>query len=91
MTESNIINFPSMKKTEDAEFEFATEYSKAVLSNLLDTLRRMGYDIKENEENLLPMSMFVFEAIRAFYLKGSGVEHPMHEIAEELFADLDAE
>lgn len=87
----NIIKFPSFKKNEDPEFDFGTEYSKAVLSNLLDTLQRMGYDIKENEEELLPMSMFVFEAIRAFYLKGSGIEHPMHEIAEELFSELEDE
>jgi hypothetical protein len=87
----NVIKFPSFKKNEDSEFDFGTEYSKAVLSNLLDTLQRMGYDIKENEEELLPMTMFVFEAIRAFYLKGNGIEHPMHEIAEELFSELEDE
>lgn len=86
---SNIIEFPIRNSDQDAEFDFAEEYAKAVLSNLLDSMNRMGLDTRANEEELLPMSMMVFETIKALYLKGSGIYHPIQDIADELFDELE--
>lgn len=92
---NNVIKFPVKKKKNaqvDAEAAkaFQVECAETVISNLFEYviyfLGKEGYDI--TPDKLAPDSTLLFNAIRSATYRTMGVEHPLHEIADDLFHDL---
>ena len=88
---NNIIEFPIEKikkfneESDNAEVEFADEYAQLILSSLFENLHRMGFDTKDKDVQMLPISFLVVESVKAFYLKSHGIYHPLQEVADEFF------
>ena len=48
----------------------------------------MGVDLHEKKEDLLPISVLIMESVQAFYLKAHDIDHPLQDLAQELFDDV---
>lgn len=66
----------------DPDIEIVTD---AVLSASLDSLIRLGYNLEENFNDILPSIILLKETITSLQLKLKGTDHFLQEFAENTF------
>jgi hypothetical protein len=91
---NNIIEFPqkeekSFEKFETEVFDQAKEEAdqsaeKFWASILLD-MNDAGFNLEKNSSQMMHSSILILESIRALHYLTKGIEHPLQEIAEEMF------
>jgi len=64
------------------EIEVITD---AILSSSLESLIRLGYNLEDNFDTILPSIILLKESITALQLKLKGVDHFLQEFAEKSF------
>ena len=99
MPDNNVIKFPSMKdevetimiKDELDHHKDSFELVDPVIEYLHDMLHEQTGDCMFEDDDYRALKILISEAVSAIYLLSQGVEHPLQEIAEDLFNDLDIE
>lgn len=66
----------------DPDVEMITD---AVLSASLDSLIRLGYNLEDNFDTILPSIILLKETITSLQLKLKGEDHFLQEFAEKTF------
>lgn len=66
----------------DPDVEMVTD---AVLSASLDSLIRLGYNLEDNFDAILPSIVLLKETITSLQLKVRGTDHFLQEFAEKTF------
>ena len=64
------------------EIEVITD---AILSSSLESLIRLGYNLEDNFDTILPSIILLKESITALQLKLKGTDHFLQEFAENSF------
>lgn len=96
MTNSNVIKFPTNKKTEIVEIqeeEFVHKKSLEFAYEIIDYLHDQMYeetgDCIFDDDDYVPLIICTAEVISALFLHSQGHEHPFQEIAHDLFGEVD--
>jgi hypothetical protein len=96
MTADNVIKFPTKQLIDNVEIADEDDVrieSISIAYQIMDSLHDIIHEETEEciftDDEYVPMVIFLSEAISAMYLKASGFDHPMQEIAENLFGDVD--
>jgi hypothetical protein len=70
----------------DPDIEMVTD---AVLSASLDSLIRLGYNLEDNFDTILPSIILLKETITSLQMKLKGTDHFLQEFAENTFVITD--
>jgi hypothetical protein len=84
----NVIKFPSKKpeKEASASEEEIFAFVETLWVNLLEDMRKAGYDFGKDTEKYFPSMVLVFESMRSLASIEKGIDHPLQTISEELFS-----
>lgn len=83
MNDGNIIKFPQRKK--EAKSEEDESVIETIWVNVLEDMRRAGYDFAKDPDKFFPSMVLIFEAIRSLALMEREKDHPLQDISKELF------
>ena len=99
---SNIVKFPNIKldappqsleemveQIVEYRVGFGTEMSEMLTQVVISELQNTGASLIHHQEEAIPLILMLQELILAIYLLGSGAEHPLQEIAHDLYGDFD--
>jgi hypothetical protein len=92
---NNVIKFPKRKPEtieipEDlALHKYSLEFAYEVIDNIHDTFHEETGDCIFVDDDYTAMVLFLAETISGMYLMSQGVDHPMQEIATDLFGDVE--
>lgn len=96
---SNIIEFPKNNQNKTQTFEEfeetfmnkvkedADESAEFYWSTLLIDMGESGYDVDINPKQQAAMSILLLETIKSLHYITKGIDHPLQDIAMELFED----
>jgi hypothetical protein len=100
---NNIIQFPKEKQqgvkgihnekdyhNEMAKYRigFISEISEVLAQHIFIELSRTGINFDgENSEELIPSMILVEQSIQSLYLKAVDVDHPLQELAEDIYSE----
>jgi hypothetical protein len=92
---NNVIKFPQ-KKTETIDIpedidlhKYSIEFAYEVIDNIHDMFHEETGDCIFVDDDYTAMTIFLAETISGMYLLSQGVDHPMQEIANDLFGDIE--
>jgi len=87
---NNVIKFPSRKiEAEPSIHTESLEFAYELIDELHDRLHDETGDCIFTDDEYTAITIFLAEVISAMYLMGHGLDHPIQEIASELFGDVD--
>lgn len=90
----NIVKFPAKVEhieQEDNEklHDIAIDFANVAVEELHHMMHDETGDCIFTDEEYHPLNFMFAEVVSAMYLMSQGVDHPMQEIAETLFGDVD--
>jgi hypothetical protein len=101
---NNVIHFPKMKKDTPPQTieevnrkaieyrkDYSIEFSERLANQIFNEMARDGIDFEKMSPELFPCITLVMESILALHLKGNRIEHPLQDLADEMFGDEDEE
>lgn len=83
MNDDNIIKFPQRKK--EVQSEEDESFIETIWVNVLEDMRRAGYDFAKDPDKFFPSMVMIFESIRSLALMEKEKHHPLQDISKELF------
>lgn len=104
MTDGNVVLFPGMKMPsppqsldevraliQDNKLQFVDGIASDMTNYILTELQNFGYTLDSDDIPFVCAVHLFHESIRAILMKANGLEHDLHEFAEEKYADEAAE
>ncbi len=94
----NVIKFPN-KPTENVEVvtdeldlhRQSLSFAYEAIDNIHDMLHEETGDCIYTDDDYTAITIFLAEVISGMFLMSHGIEHPMQEIANDLFDDVDTD
>ncbi|MFA7408391.1 MAG: hypothetical protein WCY93_11305 [Anaerolineaceae bacterium] len=74
-----------MDKLREYKASFSNEISEFLWNHVLFEMTRSGVNFDDNLDDMFPHMILVLEAIRSLHLYANDIEHPLQDIAEEMF------
>jgi hypothetical protein len=93
----NIIKFPKLKKEQEKTFEEfedllmkdvkeeADESAEFLWACVLMDMSGQGFELNRASDDIKVASILILEAIRSLHYLSKGIEHPLQDVAKELF------
>ncbi len=96
----NVIIFPKMKKDsppqtieemdkkiKDYKVDYSMEFCERLVNHVLNEMVRDGVDFENRAMEFVPHITLVMESLLSLHLKTNDIEHPLQEMAVEMFSD----
>jgi hypothetical protein len=96
----NIIKFPKLKKEQEKTFENFEEFEDLLMKDVkeeadesaeflwacvLMDMSGQGFELNRASDDIKVASILILEAIRSLHYLSKGIEHPLQDVAKELF------
>lgn len=94
---SNIVQFPNIKlnappqsleeiadQIAEYRIDFSDDISELLTNMVISELLRTGVNLADKKE-LVSSIILIQESIKALYLRACGIEHSLHEVADDFF------
>lgn len=100
MDDENVILFPGMKQPsppqsldevraliQDNKLQFVDGIASDMVNYILTELQNFGYTFSSDDIPFVCSVHLLHEAVRALLLRTNGIEHQLHEVAEDMYGD----
>ncbi len=87
---SNIIEFPKFRKKEDTDLrDESLEFAYEMIHSFHDSFHDATGDCIFTDDDYDSLTFLLVEVLTGFHMKSLGKDHPMQEIADDLFDFVD--